>query len=423
MHPAISSATIGRATEPGRNEFIALVAGILMTIAFAIDSMLPALPEMVHSLGVTIANRQQFVITAFMIGFGISQFFVGTLSDRYGRRGLMLASLVGYSVFSLAAAIAPTFELLLIARFMQGTAAAGARVLIVSVVRDKFEGRAMAQVMSLASVVFMAAPILAPTMGTLIIAVAPWRWIFIVLAVVGAILWTWALLRLPESQHPEDRTEITRAQIIESFGIVLSDRQSVGYTIATTFMTCSIFGFITSVQQIFDETFGHPKLLAVGFAVIASLMAVASLVNSRIVMRWGMRPISHFALVGFTAIAALHVLVAVSGYETLAVFIILQALMMGCFALTVGNFGALSMEHVGHVAGTASSLQGSFSTIAGALGGGLIGQMFNGTTAPLYVAITVSGIGALVAVFVAERGRMFSSQSAHAVKDESWHIG
>jgi DHA1 family bicyclomycin/chloramphenicol resistance-like MFS transporter len=423
MSSAPTTITSARATEPGRTEFIVLVAGVLMTIAFAIDSMLPALPAMAHSLGVTIPNHQQFVITAFMIGFGISQFFVGTLSDRYGRRGLMLASLVGYSIFSLAAAIAPTFELLLVARFMQGTAAAGARVLIVSVVRDKFEGRAMAQVMSLASVVFMAAPIVAPTMGTLIIAVAPWRWIFIVLAVVGAILWTWVLLRLPESQHPEDRKPITKAQIIQSFGIVLSDRQSVGYTLAQTFMTCSVFGFITSVQQIFDQTFGHPKLLAVGFAIMASTMAVASLVNSHIVMRWGMRPISHYALVGFTAIAALHVFVAVSGYETLALFIALQALMMGCFALAVGNFGALSMEHVGHVAGTASSLQGSFSTIAGALGGGLIGQMFNGTTAPLYVAITLSGVAALIAVFVAERGQMFVSQNDRVVEDESWHIG
>jgi DHA1 family bicyclomycin/chloramphenicol resistance-like MFS transporter len=401
-------------TAPGRTEFIILVAGILMTVAFAIDSMLPALPMIAHSLGVTIPNHQQFVITGFMIGFGVSQFFVGTLSDRYGRRGLMLMSLVGYAVFSLAAAIAPTFELLLLARFAQGAGAAGARVLVVSMVRDQFEGRAMAQVMSLASVVFMAAPILAPTMGTLIIAIAPWRWIFIVLAAVGAILWAWVFLRLPETQHPEDRRPITKAQIIESFGIVFSDRQSVGYTIAMTFMTCAIFGFITSVQQIFAEIFHHAAFLPVGFAIMASTMAIASLVNSRIVMRWGMRPIGHYALLAFTVVAAMHVLVAVSGYETMISFIVMQALMMGCFSLTVGNFGALAMEEVGHVAGTASSLQGSFSTIAGALGGSVVGQMFNGSTVPLYTGITLFGLGAICAVFAAERGKMFTS---HVVED------
>jgi DHA1 family bicyclomycin/chloramphenicol resistance-like MFS transporter len=414
---------VSATTTPGRTEFITLVAGIMMVVAFAIDSMLPALPAIAHSLGVTIPNHQQFVITAFMIGFGISQFFVGTLSDRYGRRGLMLASLIGYSVFSLAAAIAPTFELLLLARFAQGTAAAGARVLVVSVVRDKFEGRAMAQVMSLASVVFMAAPILAPAMGSLIIAVAPWRWIFIVLAAVGAVLWTWVFLRLAESQHPEDRKPITKAQIIESFGTVLSDRQSVGYTLAMTFLTCAIFGFLTSVQQIFDQIFKHPQFLPVGFAIMASTMALASLVNSRIVMRWGMRLIGHFALTAFTIVAALHMFVSVSGYETLAGFVVLQALMMGCFSLAVGNFGTLAMERVGHVAGTASSLQGSFSTIAGALGGGLIGQMFNGTTLPLYLGITLAGFGALVAVFVAEKGKMFVSHNDHVLEDDAWHIG
>jgi DHA1 family bicyclomycin/chloramphenicol resistance-like MFS transporter len=399
-------------TAPGRTEFIIIVAGIMMTVAFAIDSMLPALPAIAHSLGVTIPNHQQFVITAFMVGFGVSQFFVGTLSDRYGRRGLMLGSLIGYTLFSIAAAIAPTFELLLLARFAQGAGAAGARVLVVSIVRDKFEGRAMAQVMSLAQVVFMAAPILAPTMGTLIIAIAPWRWIFIALAAVGALLWAWVFLRLPETQHPEDRVPITKEQIIESFGIVLSDRQSVGYTIALTFMTCSIFGFLTSVQQIFDQIFHRPGFLAVGFAIMASTMAIASLVNARIVMRWGMRRIGHWALLAFTTFAMLHVLVAVAGYETMISFIVMQSLMMGCFSLAVGNFGALAMEEVGHVAGTASSLQGSFSTIAGALGGSIVGQMFNESTTPLYAGITLFGIGALIAVFVAERGKVFASHVA-----------
>lgn len=401
-------------TAPGRTEFIVLVAGILMTIAFAIDSMLPALPLIAHSLNVTIPNHRQFVIIGFMIGFGVSQFFIGTLSDRYGRRGLMLISLVGYTVFSLAAAIAPTFELLLLARFAQGAGAAGARVLAVSMVRDKFEGRAMAQVMSLASVVFMAAPILAPTMGSLIIAIAPWRWIFIALAAVGAILWAWVFLRLPETQHLEDRRPITKLHIVDSFRTVLSDRQSVGYTIALTFMTCSIFGFITSVQQIFDEIFHRAAFLPIGFAMMASTMAVASLLNSRIVMRWGMRLIGHCALIAFTISALVHVLITLSGYETMITFIVMQALMMGCFSLAVGNFGTLAMEEVGHVAGTASSLQGSFSTIAGALGGSVVGQMFNGSTIPLYGGITLFGLGALLAVFVAERGNMFKS---HVLQD------
>jgi DHA1 family bicyclomycin/chloramphenicol resistance-like MFS transporter len=136
-----------------------------------------------------------------------------------------------------------------------------------------------------------------------------------------------------------------------------------------------------------------------------------------------MRPIGHYGLAAFTIVAALHVVWAASGHETLVSFVVLQAVMMGFFALSVGNFGALAMEHVGHVAGTASSLQGSVSTIAGALGGSVIGQMFNGTTAPLYVAITISGIAALIAVYVAERGQMFTSHGDRVIGDDSWHIG
>jgi len=397
--------------SPGRTEFVILVASIMMIVAFAIDSMLPALPRIIGDFHVTIANRQQFVITAFMIGFGVAQFFVGTLADRYGRRGIMLVSLLGYALFSVVAAMAPSFELLLVARVAQGVAAAGARVVLVSAVRDRFAGREMAQVMSLAATVFMAAPILAPAMGQLILMVAPWRWIFLVLGIIGVSLWLWVLLRLPESLKPADRQMINPDAVKASFGVVLADRQSNGYTLATTFMTCAIFGFLSSVQQIFDKTFGRPELLAGGFAIMASFMAVCSLINSQIVVRWGMRRIGHSALIGFTVIAAAHALLAVSGRDTLVSFIVLQSAMMGCFALTVGNFNAMAMENVGRVAGTASSLQGSFSTIFGALGGAAIGQMFDGTTAPLYIGIAGVGIAALIAVFLTEHGRFFVSRT------------
>ncbi len=401
-------------SRPGRTEFVVLIASIMMVVAFAIDSMLPALPFIGRSLGVTTENYRQFVITAFMLGFGGAQFFVGTLSDRYGRRGLMLWSLVGYTVFSVAAAAAPTFEWLLAARAIQGVAAAGARVLVTSIVRDQFEGRAMAQVMSLATVVFMAAPILAPTMGTLILAVAPWRWIFIVLGLVGAVLWLWVFARLPETLDPADRIAISWGQVTHSQGVVLADRQSTGYTLALTFMTCAIFGFLTSVQQIFADVFNNARFLPIGFAIMAGTMAVGSFLNSMIVGRFGMRKIGHAGLLGFTCIAAFHAAWSFGGHETMVSFILLQASMMFCFAMTVANFGAMAMENLGQVAGTASSLQGSFSTVFGALGGTVIGQMFNGTTVPLYVAIAVAGMLALLSVFLAEGQRLFVARHPRA---------
>ena len=202
-----------------------LISCVMMLVAFAINSMLPALPAIGEALGVRVDNERQFVITAFMIGFGVAQFFVGAISDRYGRRGLMLMSLGGYALTSLAATFAPSFETLLLARFAQGMATAGARVLVNSVVRDRFEGREMAQVMSLASTIFMAAPILAPLMGQAVLMVAPWRWIFAALAMLGATVGLWVLTRLPETLDPANRREINPRDLKISAAIVLGDRQ------------------------------------------------------------------------------------------------------------------------------------------------------------------------------------------------------
>lgn len=392
--------------SPTRAEFVILVAAIMMLIALAIDSMLPALPAIGHSLRVTNENRWSLILTAFTAGFGIAQLFMGTISDRYGRRKLLLVSIVIYVVCSIAAAAAATFELLLIARAAQGIGGAGARVLAVSIVRDRFEGRAMAQVMSIASAIFMAAPVVAPFMGTAVLAVAPWRWIFIVLAVVGSMLFVWVALRLPETMAAENRRVISFASILDSARIVFRDAQSVGYTVGTTCLTIGIMGFLTSVQLIFADVLHVPKLLPYGFAVMALTMMAASFANSRIVMRFGMRRISHLALIGFTLLAALHAAVALAGEETLIGFVVLQSLMMACFALTAGNFGAMAMENMGAVAGTASSIQGSFSSIVGAIGGAIIGQSFNGTTFPLYGGIALAGLVALFSIFVAEGGRL-----------------
>lgn len=392
---------------PGRVEFIVLISGIMMIVAFAIDSMLPALPAIGHGLGVGDATRWPLVISSFLLGFAVGQLFVGTLSDAHGRRGLMLWSLFGFAVSSLAAALAPSFDHLLIARVVQGVFAAGARVIVTSTVRDRFEGRDMAQVMSLSSMIFMAAPILAPAMGQAILLVGPWRWVFGALAAIGMTVWVWVLWRLPETLADENRTPIERASVLAAAKAVMTDRMSVGYSIANAMLSCAIFGFLMSIQQIFEVTFRRPEFLPTGFAIMATGMAIGSLANAAVVKRYGMRLIGHGALFLLTIVAAVHAVVAVSGQETLATFIMLQLLMMMCFSFVAGNFGAMAMENMGKVAGMASSLQGSLGNLLGTVLGTIIGQSFDGTTAPLYMGFTVAGVVALIAVYVTEGGRFF----------------
>lgn len=402
---------------PGFAEFVCLIAVMMALNALAIDSMLPALPAIGQALGVTVENDRQWVVTAYLLGFGIAQLAYGPLADRFGRKPILMIALVIYGLASTAAAFAPTFEALIAARVATGIGAAATRVLAVSIVRDRFSGRTMARVMSLSFLVFLGVPVLAPTLGQLILnvvppALEPWRWIFGVLASAGAMFMLWAGLRLPETLNPNDRLPIQPSRIADAFGQALTNRQAMGYTLASTAITGALFGFITSAQQIFYDVFNAAELFAMMFGVMASGIAVASLLNARLVEKLGSRLLSHGALFGFITMAVIHAGVAISSHETLLSFAILQTLTMFFFGFIAGNFGAMAMEPMGHIAGTASAVQGFISATFGSLLGFFIGQHFDGTTRPFAVGLVVMGLTALIAVLFAEKGQLFRARQA-----------
>jgi DHA1 family bicyclomycin/chloramphenicol resistance-like MFS transporter len=392
--------------RPGFREFVALIAGLMALNALAIDSMVPALPAIGRSLHILTENERQLIVSFYMFGFGITQLLYGPLSDRYGRKPVLMASLVLYLAFSLLCAAAGTFVLLLAARLLQGMAAASSRVLTISIVRDRFEGARMARLMSLAFMVFLLMPVLAPSFGQLVLLVASWRAIFFGLAAFASVMLIWSLLRLPETLHPEYRRPFSVPAILSGARETLTDRQSVGYTLAFTLLIGALMGYILSVQQIVFDVFHRPGLIAITFAGIAGPMAITSYANSRLVERLGTRRIAHFGLGAFTLVAAVHFLCALHG-ESLGVFVVLQAATMACFGLSSANLGALAMQPMGHVAGTASSVQGTIGTIVGALLGLAIGQAFNFTVLPMVGGDVLLGGGALLVLLVTERGHLF----------------
>lgn len=388
-------------------EFVVLIAVLQALGALGIDAMLPNIPAIGEAMGVADENRRQLIITAYLLGLGGSQLIYGPLSDRFGRRPVLAVGLVLYVGFSLLAAFAPTFELLLAARVLQGVGAASTRSIPISVVRDRYAGREMARVMSLTSIVFMAAPIVAPSLGQLVLMYASWPWIFALLAAFGLAAMLWALLRLPETLHPEDRLPIQPKRIMSAFATAARNRTALCYILGQTFLFGGLLGFINSSQQVFAEALGAGDRFALIFAICASFIAVASLLNARLVMRLGMRRLSHAALLAYIALAAAHLIVAVTGHESLVVFAGFQALTMFCFGLTSGNFGAMAMEPMGHIAGVASSLQGFVSMVGASLIGFAIGQAFNGTVVPMQAGYLLCGLFALAAVLLAEGGRLF----------------
>lgn len=391
----------------GFRAFVALIALLMAVNALAIDSMLPALPAIGAALGVVAENDRQWIITAYLLGFGVAQLAYGPLSDRYGRRPVLLFGLGVFVVFSVVAAFATSFEQLLFARVMQGIGSAVSRVLTVSIVRDCYSGRRMARVMSLTFIVFLTVPVLAPSVGQGILALAPWPWIFGVLAIFGGVMALWAAWKLPETMHPEDRRPLSLSAIAVAVKFTLTRRMAVGYMIASACAIGGLFGFITSAQQVFVDVFHEEDLFPAIFALIAIFMGLSSWLNASIVERLGTRRVSHTALIGYIFFAGTHAVVAWTGHETLTSFIVLQASMMFCFGLVGSNFGAMAMEPLGHVAGTASSVQGFFTTISGALIGFFIGQHFDGTVVPLTLGFALCGISALIVVLVTERGRLF----------------
>ena len=397
----------------GKVEFIGLMAMLMALNALAIDVMLPGLQQIGAALAVENENHRQYVVSAYLLGFGIAQLAYGPISDRFGRRRPMLTGLAIYILSSLAVIAVPSFAGLLVLRFIQGIGSAAMRVITISVVRDIYGGRAMAEVMSLIMMVFMVVPVVAPGVGQVILLFGEWHLIFAFMAFVALAVAAWMYIRLPETLHPEDVRPFTVASILAGFRIVLTNRVALCYTVASMFIFGALFGFINSAQQVYVGIYGLGVWFPVAFAAVAVFMAFSSFVNARLVGRFGMRSLSHASLLGFITITFLWLMVQIFGPQPMpfALFLAFFALAMFQFGWIGSNFNSLAMEPLGHVAGTASSVLGFMGTTGGGVIGAMIGQAFNGTALPMVAGFfTVSLIG-LVFVLIGEHGRLFRPQN------------
>jgi DHA1 family bicyclomycin/chloramphenicol resistance-like MFS transporter len=393
-------------------EFIGFIAAVMMVNALGVDLMLPALADIGRDLSVLQANHRQWVVTIYMLGFGSGQLLYGPLADRFGRRPVLIVTLAGFVAASIFAASAATFAALLGARFLQGLMSASTRVIAVAIVRDGQSGRRMARTMSVAQMIFFIVPVMAPTIGTGLLLIGPWRFIFYALGGFAAFVLAWTALRLPETLARELRRPISLETLSQAYRLTLTNRFSIGYAAAAALTFGGIIAFVSSSQQIFVDEFGAGHRFALLFAVCAGAMGTASFINSRLVVRLGTRLISQTALLVLLLLSLAHVAVILAGTETLWTFLAFQALGMGCIGLCGANFSAMAMEPVGAIAGTASSIQGFVSTVGAVLVGSAIGQSYAGTTLPLALGnLAIAGI-VLLLVWVIEGGQLFRARMA-----------
>ena len=390
----------------------ALLAGLMALNAFAIDAMIPALPDIGRSLDVAEENHRQLVVVAYFIGFASTQLLWGPLGDRFGRKPILAAGIVLYGIFALLCGYAQSFPLLIAGRVAMGASAAVTRVLVVAMVRDLFEAEAMARVMSLVFMVFMLVPVLAPNIGQAILLVASWRAIFVVLAAYALAMLLWSSWRLPETLHPEYRRSLAWREVGRAAWETMREPKSRGYTLSLTISFGALVAYISSIQQIIFDVFGEGRYIGLVFAAIAAPMALASWTNSRVVGRYGLRRVGHSAAAAFVLITAAHAALALAGGESLVSFVILQALTMASFAFASSNLGTLAMEHMAPIAGTASSVQGVVSTLGAAIIGFAIGQAFDGTVIPYLMGVAGCAALGFVAIVLTEPKGLFAPMRA-----------
>lgn len=391
----------------GRFELVIMMASLMALNALAIDVMLPALGLISDDLQLTDPNDRQWIVTSYLYGMAIGSIIYGSLADRYGRKPVLAVTISIYIIFGGLCAFTSDFDMLLLARFIQGLAASAMGVLVNSIIRDRYEGDDMARNMSTIMMVFMLVPITAPILGQIILFFAEWHVIFLVLSVIGAALMAWVMIRLPETLKPENITPIAFGSVTSAWRSVLFHRNAFGHVLASGLMMAPLFAFIASAQQIFFDTFGAGDIFVYIFAANAGAMSLGNFVNSRIVMRFGARRVSQTALMTFIAIAILHMGVIYAGFSNLVSFVLLFVPCLAMVGLTGANFSSIAMQPFGKVAGVASSFQ-NFARTGISVGiGGAIGLQYDGTIKPLITGLVLCGIGSLLTILWAEHWRLF----------------
>lgn len=376
-----------------QGEFVALTAALFAMVAISIDAMLPALPEIAATLSPVAPNRAQLVITSFVFGMGLGTLFVGPLADAFGRKPVIYAGTALYALTALACYFANSLDTLLVARVLQGMAVAAARVVSMAIMRDLFKGREMAKIMSFVMMVFIMVPAIAPLMGQGIMALASWHAIFLVYILFAAVIILWFGLRQPETLPKENRRPLDFRILLAATKELFTHRIVVVSILAQTLTMAALFATLSSMQGIFELRFDRAASFPLWFAFIALGSASGSIINSRVVMRLGMRPVITAAYASVLALTiVLLVLIASGAMPEMLAFpahILWSIALFSMMSLTMGNLNALAMEPVGHIAGLAASVMTSVATVASVVLAVPVGLAFNGTAMPLMAGVAV----------------------------------
>lgn len=381
---------------PAFAELVILLAALMSLMAFSIDSILPALPDIASEFVPGNVSRAQLVVSIFVLGTGVGQLFIGPFSDSYGRRAALSFGIGLFVLGAVAGIMANSLETLLAARFVQGLGAAASRIVSQSVTRDMFSGRAQARVGSLVFTFFVIVPAVAPLIGQAIIGVVGWRGLFGSYVLLGLAVLSWFLLRQPETLKPENRRAFRIGQIYLAMAEVMRSRITMRYLMVMTLGFGQLMAYLSSAQEVYVDALGAGSRFPMYFALVALVSGASGVLNARLVMRLGMRPLASVAFGSQLVIAgAVWGLWAAGAFDGLSqhtqlwIFIGWSVTLFFMNGLTFGNVTALAMEPLGHIAGTASAVLGAFSSILSVMIAIPIGLAFDGSPKPLMLGVAV----------------------------------
>jgi DHA1 family bicyclomycin/chloramphenicol resistance-like MFS transporter len=380
------------------------MATMTALIALSIDMMLPALPAIAATLGVRRANDSQLIVSLLFLGFGFGQFFYGPISESVGRKPAVYAGLALFSAGCLMALLARSFPVMLVGRVLQGVGVGGPRAMTIALVRDRFEGRAMARVMSLVMAVFILVPVIAPSIGQAILGFSGWRTIFGVYLTLGLVVWVWFAGRQEETLAPERRLPFSAGNLARGAREVFGNRLACGYTVAAGLVYGAFIGYLSSVQQILQEQYALGPKFPLYFATLALALGGASLCNAGLVGRYGMRHLAGLALRFVCALSVVFVAIVASraGHPPLwALIAFLLATFFG-IGLLFGNLNALAMQPLGHIAGIGAAVVGGSQTLISLALGTMIGQSYDNTVLPLVAGFAILSGLAMAVIRIAE---------------------
>jgi DHA1 family bicyclomycin/chloramphenicol resistance-like MFS transporter len=382
----------------GTGELIFLVALMTATGALAIDTMLPAFPEMRAYFGLAEdSNSLSLTVTLFFVGCGVGNLFAGPLADSLGRKPLVVGSMVLYGVAALVATLAPSLEMLLVTRFVWGFAAAGPRTLSQAMVRDRYSGDAMARIMTLTQTVFFIAPVAAPLIGKGLLELGGWRWTMGFSVIPAAIIAIW-VMTIEETLVPENKRPLQLRTVFEGFRLVARNRATLGYGLAVTFGFGAFYSFLASTELVFEDIYDRGNSFFMFFSVLSIVLGIAAFISNRILQRVSAKRMAFGAGVAFVVSAGAMLITAISenGKPPFMLWIVLLAVANCCHIAFFPTGNSLALEPMGALAGTAAAAIGSLTLLLGSILGSLIDRSVNGSVTPIAAGYLIYGIMALV---------------------------